>query len=99
MPLYLVSVNSSGLLPHTPDDVLHKYKKGIEGLLAKGSLKGAYAKVGGGLVFVINSPGNPQLALELRKHSITNAEVVPLVPLTAVLDAHIEFRKTGKAAV
>jgi hypothetical protein len=74
-------------------------KKGVEGAIAKGSIKGAYAKVGGGVVLIVDSPSNGQLTVELRKHQIIDAEVVPLVNYLDLLDGHIEFKETGKVEV
>ena len=95
MAKYLIILKTKNMLPKFGEDHLVKFKEGIEAALKKGSIEGAYAKVGGGLVFVVNFPGNAELALELRKHQITDAEVIPIVPLNKLLEAHVDFRKTG----
>jgi hypothetical protein len=92
---YLIILKAKNMLPRFEEEHLKKFKQGVEAALKKGSIEGAYAKVGGGLVFVVNFPGNAELTLELRKHQIVDAEVIPLVPLTSLLEAHIDFRKTG----
>lgn len=95
MAKYLIMLKAKNMLPHFSEDHLKKFKSGVEAALKKGSIEGAYAKVGGGLVFVVNFPGHAELTLELRKHQITDAEVIPLVPLNKLLEAHIDYRKTG----
>ena len=100
MACYLVSFKSPVHMNAMTASQLKMFKSGIEKLQAKGSVKGAYSKVGGGqIVLILESPGNAQLALELRKHYIVDAEIVPLVPLTAEIDATSTYRTTGKAAV
>ena len=93
--LYMVSLKSSNKLANAPVEVIEKLRKGIASALSEGHLKSACVKVGGGMVLIVDSPSNQHLTQELRKHHITDAEVVPLVPLVAFLDAHIEFKKTG----
>ena len=100
MACYLVSFKSPVQMHSMTASQLSMFKAGIERLKAKGSVIGAYSKVGGGnIVLLLESPGNAQLALELRKHYIVDAEIVPLVPLTAEIDATSSYRKTGVAAV
>jgi hypothetical protein len=96
---YLVMLKSKGLLAHVSESELVKFKSGVAALTAKGTIKAAYTKVGGGLVLIVESASNAALTVELRKHFITDAEIIPLVPLDAFLDAHIDYRKTGKIAV
>lgn len=96
---YLVMLKSHGLVAQMPEEHLDAFKNGIEAGLAKGTLKAAYARVGGGTILIVDSPNNAQLSLELRKHFITDAEVVPLIALTDLLEAHIEHRQTGQAKV
>jgi len=96
---YLVVMKSHGMLDKLQAKHLETFKSGIQKALKKGSIEGAYAKVGGGLVFVLNQPGHAELSLELRKNHITDAEVIPVVPLVSLLDAHIDHRKTGVAKV
>ena len=96
---YLVMMKSHNLVGTMPEEGLVAFKKGIEAGLNKGTIKAAYTKVGGGMVLIVDSPSNAQLALELRKHQITDAEVIPVVGLLDLLDAHIEHRKTGTAGV
>lgn len=96
---YLVTLQSKGLLAKLEAEHIDSFKKGIEAALTKGTIKAAYSKVGGGLVLIVDSPSNAQLTVELRKNHITDADVVPLVPLVDLLDAHLDYKKTGKAAV
>jgi hypothetical protein len=96
---YLVVMKSHNVIEKLEQEHLETFKRGIEKALSKGTIEGAYAKVGGGVVLVVNQPGHAELALELRKHHITDAEVIPMVPLVALLDAHIEYRQTGVAKV
>lgn len=96
---YLVTLQSKGLLAKMEAGHIDAFKKGIEAALKKGSVKAAYSKVGGGLVLIVDSPSNAQLTVELRKSHITDAEVVPLVPLVDLLGAHLDYKATGKAAV
>ena len=97
--LYLVSIKAKNLLVKLEVDQLTALKKGVEEAIAKGAIKGAYAKVGGGVVLIVDSPSNASLTLELRKHQLTDSEVVPLVDYIDLLDGHIEFKNTGKAKV
>lgn len=90
--LYMVSLKSPGLTSKVEAEHLVTFKKGLEAAIAKGSIKGAYTKVGGGLVLIVDAEGNGQLTLELRKHQITDAEVVPLVNFLDVIDEHIKFK-------
>ena len=79
---------------------LEYFKAGIDRLHSKGSMKASYTKVGGGeMVLILESPSNAHLALELRKHFIVGADIVPLIPLTAEIDANIEYHTTGKVVV
>jgi hypothetical protein len=97
--LYLVTLASKNGLGKLDVAQLTGLKKGIQAAMTKGSIKGAYAKVGGGLVLVVDSPSNGQLTVDLREHQITDAEVVPLVDFINLLDGHIEFKNTGKVSV
>jgi hypothetical protein len=100
MPHYLVTFKSPVQMHHMSQSELARFKDGITRLHNKGSMKASYTKVGGGsIVLLLESPDNAHLALELRKHFIVDAEVVPLIPLRAEIDAHIEYRKTKKLAV
>jgi hypothetical protein len=96
---YLVMMKSHNKLPTMDEEHLTAFKKGIEAAIEKGTITAAFTKVGGGIVLIVDSPSNAQLTLELRKHFITDAEVLPLVRLVDLLDAHIEHRKTGAVAV
>lgn len=96
---YLINFQSHNFVSTLAEDHLTAFKAGIEASLKKGAIKAAYSKVGGGLVLIVDSPSNAQLTVELRKNQITDAEVVPLVPLLDLLDAHIDHRRTGKVAV
>lgn len=93
--LYMVSIKSPNAAHKAEAEDLIAFKKGIEAAIAKGVVKGAYTKVGGGTVMIVDSPGNGQLTHELRKHFITDAEVVPLVSFLDVLDEHIKFKNHG----
>ncbi|WP_448203908.1 hypothetical protein [Azospirillum sp. sgz302134] len=97
--LYLVSLQAKGFINQMEEEHLQAFKDGVQKAMSKGSIVGAYSKVGGGLVLVVNSPGNAELTVELRKNFIMDAEVTPLVPLLDLLDAHVEHRRTGKVAV
>jgi len=99
MAKYLIFIPSKEMLGRAPLEFVEKFKSGVEAAMERGAIEGAYAKVGGGLVFIVNSPGNEQLAVELRKNQITNAEVIPLVPLLELLVAHIDWRNTGEIKV
>ncbi|MBL8150872.1 MAG: hypothetical protein JNN15_13180 [Blastocatellia bacterium] len=95
---YLIILNShEAHIPKLSDEHLEKFQSGLKAALDKGSIEGAYAKVGGGLVFITNWSGHGDLTVELRKHHIMDAEVIPLVPLASLLEAHSDYRKTGTA--
>ena len=96
---YMISLKAQNKMGCADVESLIAFKKGIEAAIAKGSMKAAFTKVGGGTIFIVDSPSNGQLTLELRKHQITDAEVTPLVEFTEVLDAHIEFKKSGKVTI
>lgn len=96
---YLVMLKSKNVIAQMEPEHLEKFKSGVSAAMKKGSIACAYSRVGGGLVLIVDSPSNAQLTVELRKHSITDAEVIPLVPLSALIDAHIDHRKTGKIQV
>lgn len=97
--LYMVSLKAQNKFGSLNVETLTAFKEGMVAAIAKGGIKGAYTKVGGGTLFIIDSPSNGQLTIELRKHQITDAEVTPLVDFLDVLDAHIEFKQTGKVVI
>jgi hypothetical protein len=99
MAKYLIMLKSKHVLARLEADHLQKFKDGIQAAMQRGTIEGAYAKVGGGLVLIVDSPSNAQLTVELRKNQITDAEVIPLVSLVDLLDAHIEHRQTGVVKV
>ena len=96
---YLVTLKAKNMLAKLETDQLIAFKSGMEAAKASGTVKAIYAKVGGGVVLIVDSPSNAQLTVELRKHQIMDAEVVPLVDYIDLLDGHIEFKKTGKVGV
>jgi hypothetical protein len=96
---YLVFVKHSGNIGMLGVERVVQIKKRLHEALDKGSIVGAYAKVGGGLVLIINSPDIAHLTFELRKHHIINAEITPLVALTALLDTWISHHTDRKVAV
>ena len=91
--LYMVSMKASGKLGSAPLEFIEKFRSSVAEALAKGSMKAACVKVGGGMVLIVDSPSNAHLAAELRKHQIVDAEVVPVVPLVDLLDAYVEMKK------
>jgi len=100
MSHFLVTFKSPVQMHSMSVSELERFKAGIARLHSKGSMKASYTKVGGGeMVLILESPSNAQLALELRKHFIVGADIVPLIPLTAEIDANIDYRTTGKLAV
>lgn len=99
MSYYLVILKSKNLVAHLNEEQLKTLRHGLQKLQTKGTVKAAYSKVGGGMVFIVESPSNAQLTVELRRHFITDAEVIPLVPLDALVEAHVENRETGKVGV
>ena len=71
-----------------------KVKEGI----AKGSIIGAWAKVGGGSVWVVNSESHATLARKLREFGVGGFEVTPLLDHAPLIDAHIEHRAAAAKA-
>lgn len=97
--LYMISLKPQNKLMKAPVEFIEGFRKSIAESLAKGSMKAACVKVGGGMVLIVDSPSNAHLAAELRKHQIVDADVVPVVPLVELLDAYAEMKKTGKHEV
>ncbi len=92
---YIVVLKSKNMLANMEHTMLNHFKSGLEKAMEGGAIEHAYAKVGGGAILVLNSESNAALTRELRKHHITDAEVIPVVNFLDILDAHIEHRKTG----
>jgi hypothetical protein len=96
MGYYLVTLKPSVELARLSPDELKTFKEGLKALETKGSLKAAYSKVSGGLVLILETD-HAMLTRELRKHFITDAEVVPLIPLEAELGGYIEYMSKNES--
>jgi hypothetical protein len=88
---FLVTIPAKGFLMNLTVEQLTEVKKSFESKSIP-----AYAKVGGGMVLIVDAPSPSHLMVELRKHQIMDAEVTPLVELGKVLDGYIEHKTTGK---
>ena len=71
-----------------------KVKEGMD----KGAILGAWAKVGGGSVWVVNAESHAALARKLREFGVGGFEVTPLLDHAPLIDAHIEHRASMAAA-
>ena len=63
-----------------------------------GKIVGAYAKVGGGSVFIIEAESHAALAKRLREFRVGGFEVVPLLDHAKLIDAHLEHRAAAAKA-
>ena len=96
MGYYLVTLNPAVHLARLDTDGLKAFQSGIKALEAKGTCKGAYSKVGGGIVLILDTD-LAKLTSELRKHFITDADVVPLVPLDAEVTGYLDYMSKNQA--
>ena len=64
----------------------------------KGAIVGAWAKVGGGSVFIINAESHAALARRLREFHVGGFEVIPLLDHAKLIDAHMQHRADAAKA-
>ena len=60
--------------------------------IGKGAIVGAWAKVGGGSVWVVNAESHATLARRLREFGVGGFDVTPLLDHAPLIDAHLAHR-------
>jgi hypothetical protein len=71
---------------------LQAVKAKVQEGISKGAIIGAWAKVGGGSVWVVNAESHASLAKKLREFGVGGFEVTPLLDHAPLIDAHLEHR-------
>jgi len=71
-----------------------KIQEGIK----KGAIIGAWAKVGGGSVFIVNAESHATLARKLREFGVGGFDVTPLLDHAPLIDAHLQQRAAAAKA-
>lgn len=92
---YAIIFPPQGNLHHATKDHLDDGKQRLQKALDDKTIEAAYSKVGGGGIWIVNSESNHTLIKGLRKHLITNVEVIPIVDTVDVLDGHLEYHAAG----
>lgn len=68
-------------------DAHDRIKKGMD----EGRIIGAYSKLGGGSIWIVESENNKTLYRRLRELGVDQVDVVPLVDVLDVLEAYTTF--------
>jgi|GEM_PF-6278964 len=95
MATFLIESNNTGFhLNNLDADGLQVAKSKLREGIAKGVIKGVWAKVGGGSVWVVEGESHAKLAHRLREFNISNVTVTPVLDGAGVIDAHIAHRES-----
>ena len=77
---------------------LQAVKSKIAAGMKAGKIVGAWAKVGGGSVFIIEAESHAALARRLREFRVGGFDVVPLLEHSKLIDAHLQHRAEAAKA-
>jgi hypothetical protein len=86
---HLNGLDSEGLAA-----VKAKIQEGVK----KGAISGAWGKVGGGSVWIVEAESHAALARRLRELGVGGWEVTPLLDHANLIDAHIAHRAAAAKA-
>jgi len=90
---YMVTCKYEGsALSPLDDEELTYVKQKIQDAMGSGRVLGAYAFVGGGSLWIVDSESNATLARGLRKLGVFNAEVTPLIEVVDLIDAYAQSK-------
>jgi len=93
MALFMVESNRLAFFLNALNaEGLQKVKSKIAEGKKSGKIVGAYAKVGGGSVFIIEAESHAALAKRLREFRVGGFDVVPLLDHSKLIDAHLQHR-------
>lgn len=67
-----------------------RIKKGFD----EGRIAGAYSKLGGGSIWIVESENNKTLYRRLRELGVDEVDVTPVVDVLDVLDAYTSYHAT-----
>ena len=99
MALFMVESSRLGFFLNRLDaEGLQKVKSKMAEGVKRGAIVGAYAKVGGGSVFIVNAESHAALARRLREYRVGGFDVVPLLDHAQLIDAHLQHRADAAKA-